>query len=63
MKLTPEDRVKLESICSNSDSNEPVDCLNILQLLDLVDNKLDELNTRGMKKQIERILFKSKNEN
>lgn len=63
MKLTPEDRVKLESICSHSDSGEPVNSLNILQLLDLVDNKLDELNTRGMKKQIERILFKSKNEN
>ena len=63
MKLTPEDRAKLESICSHSDSDEPVNSLNVLQLLDLVDNKLDELNTRGMKKQIERILFKSKNEN
>jgi hypothetical protein len=63
MKLTPEDRIELESICSNSDSNESVNCLNILRLLDLVDNKLDELNTRGMKKQIESILFKAKNEN
>ena len=63
MKLTPEDRVKLESICSNSDSNESIDFLNALELLDLVDNKMDELNTRGIKKQIETILFKSKNEN
>lgn len=63
MKLTPEDRVKLESICSHSDPSESVDFLSALELLDLVDNKMDELNTRGIKKQIETILFKSKNEN
>lgn len=62
MNLSKEDREFLKKVCEDNSSNVKLELDKILKLMHTVDERIDQGSIRGIKKQLESILFKNIND-
>ena len=63
MNLSKEDREFLKKTCVENSSDNDVKLETILKLMHVIDERTDQGSIHGVKRQLERILFKDLNEN